>query len=41
MRNDGLFGNIGQNCGGGCLGPLANMVSNNDRRDSRGMRPRY
>ena len=41
MRNDGLFGNIGQNCGGGCLSPLANMVSNNDGRDSRGMRPRY
>ena len=33
MRNGGLFGNIGQNCGGGCLGPLANMVSNNDGRD--------
>lgn len=25
MRNGGLFGNMGQN-GGGCLGPLANMV---------------
>ena len=33
MRNGGLFGNIGQNCGGGCLGPLANMASNNDGRD--------
>ena len=32
MRNGGLFGNFGQN-GGGCLGPLANMVSNNDGRD--------
>lgn len=32
MRNGGLFGNMGQNCGG-CLGPLANMVSNNDGRD--------
>ena len=32
MRNGGLFGNVGQN-GGGCLGPLANMVSNNDGRD--------
>ena len=32
MRNGGLFGNAGQN-GGGCLGPLANMVSNNDGRD--------
>lgn len=32
MRNGGLFGNMGQN-GGGCLGPLANMVSNNDGRD--------
>lgn len=32
MRNGGLFGNIGQN-GGGCLGPLANMVNNNDGRD--------
>lgn len=29
MRNGGLFGNMGQNCGG-CLGPLANMVNNND-----------
>lgn len=26
MRNGGLFGNMGQNCGG-CLGPLANMVN--------------
>lgn len=32
MCNGGLFGNIGQN-GGGCLGPLANMVNNNDGRD--------
>ena len=32
MRNGGLFGNMGQNCGG-CLGPLANMVNNNDGRD--------
>jgi len=32
MRNGGLLGNVGQN-GGGCLGPLANMVSNNDGRD--------
>ena len=32
MRNGGLFGNVCQN-GGGCLGPLANMVSNNDGRD--------
>ena len=32
MRNGGLFGNFGQN-GGGCLGPLANMVNNNDGRD--------
>lgn len=32
MRNGGLFGNAAQN-GGGCLGPLANMVSNNDGRD--------
>lgn len=32
MRNGGLFGNAGQN-GSGCLGPLANMVSNNDGRD--------
>lgn len=31
MRNGGLFGNAAQN--GGCLGPLANMVSNNDGRD--------
>lgn len=31
MRNGGLFGNMGQN--GGCLGPLANMVNNNDGRD--------
>ena len=29
MRNGGLFGNFGQN-GTGCLGPLANMVNNND-----------
>lgn len=29
MRNGGLFGNMGQNCGS-CLGPLANMVNNND-----------
>lgn len=33
MRNGGLFGNMGQNGGGGCLGHLANMVSNNDGRD--------
>ena len=32
MRNGGLFGNAGHN-GGGCLGPLANLVSNNDGRD--------
>ena len=32
MRNGGLFGNAAQN-GGGCLGPLANMVNNNDGRD--------
>lgn len=32
MRNGGLFGNMGQNVGG-CLGPLANMVNNNDGRD--------
>jgi hypothetical protein len=32
MRNGGLFGNMGQN-GGGCFGPLANMVNNNDGRD--------
>ena len=32
MCNGGLFGNMGQN-GGGCLGPLANMVNNNDGRD--------
>ena len=32
MRNGGLFGNAAQN-GGGCLCPLANMVSNNDGRD--------
>ena len=32
MRNGGLFGNFGQN-GGGCLGPLANMVNHNDGRD--------
>ena len=32
MRNGGLFGNFGQN-GSGCLGPLANMVNNNDGRD--------
>lgn len=32
MRNGGLFGNMGQNCGS-CLGPLANMVNNNDGRD--------
>lgn len=31
MRNGGLFGNTGTN--GGCLGPLANMVNNNDGRD--------
>lgn len=32
MRNGGLFGNTGAN-GNGCLGPLANMVNNNDGRD--------
>lgn len=32
MRNGGLFGGFNQN-GGGCLGPLANMVNNNDGRD--------
>lgn len=32
MRNGGLFGNMGQNSGG-CFGPLANMVNNNDGRD--------
>lgn len=31
MRNGGLFGNAGTN--GGCLGPLASMVNNNDGRD--------
>lgn len=31
MRNGGLFGNTGTN--GGCLGPLASMVNNNDGRD--------
>lgn len=33
MRNGGLFGNAGGNGNGGCLGPLANMVNNNDGRD--------
>ena len=32
MRNGGWFGNAGGN-GNGCLGPLANMVNNNDGRD--------
>lgn len=32
MRNGGLFGNTG-GYGNGCLGPLANMVNNNDGRD--------
>ena len=32
MRNGGLFGNARGN-GNGCLGPLANMVNNNDGRD--------
>ena len=32
MRNGGLFGNACEN-GNGCLGPLANMVNNNDGRD--------
>ena len=32
MRNGGLFGNAGGN-GNCCLGPLANMVNNNDGRD--------
>uniref|UniRef100_A0AAU8MIC1 Uncharacterized protein n=1 Tax=Geladintestivirus 3 TaxID=3233135 RepID=A0AAU8MIC1_9CAUD len=32
MRNGGLFGGFNQN-GGGCLGPLANLVNNNDGRD--------
>lgn len=32
MRNGGFFGNAAQN-GAGCLGPLANMVNNNDGRD--------
>ena len=32
MRNGGLFGNACGN-GNGCLGPLANMVNNNDGRD--------
>ena len=32
MRNGGLFSNAGAN-GNGCLGPLANMVNNNDGRD--------
>lgn len=32
MRNGGLFGNAG-GYGNGCLGPLANMVNNNDGRD--------
>ena len=29
MRNGGLFGNMGQNCGS-CLGSLANMVNDNN-----------
>lgn len=33
MRNGGLFGNLGGNGNGGCLGPLANLVNNNDGRD--------
>uniref|UniRef100_A0AAU8MHB8 Uncharacterized protein n=1 Tax=Geladintestivirus 4 TaxID=3233136 RepID=A0AAU8MHB8_9CAUD len=33
MRNGGLFGGFNQNGGGGCLGPLANLVNNNDGRD--------
>lgn len=34
MRNGGLFGNFGANGNGGsCLGPLANLVNNNDGRD--------
>nr|DAW42216.1 MAG TPA: hypothetical protein [Crassvirales sp.] len=33
MRNGGWFGNAGGNGNGGCLGPLANMVNNNDGRD--------
>ena len=33
MRNGGLFGNACGNGNGGCLGPLANMVNNNDGRD--------
>ena len=32
MRNGGLFGNA-SGYGNGCLGPLANMVNNNDGRD--------
>ncbi len=32
MRNGGLFGNVG-GYGNNCLGPLANMVNNNDGRD--------
>lgn len=32
MRNGGLFGGFNQN-GNGCLGPLANLVNNNDGRD--------
>ena len=32
MRNGGLFGNAG-GYGNNCLGPLANMVNNNDGRD--------
>ena len=32
MRNGGLFSNAG-GYGNGCLGPLANMVNNNDGRD--------
>lgn len=33
MRNGGWFNGVGGNGNGGCLGPLANMVNNNDGRD--------
>lgn len=33
MRNGGLFGNMMNGGNGSCLGPLANLVNNNDGRD--------
>ena len=33
MRNGGLFGNMTNGGNGSCLGPLANLVNNNDGRD--------